>query len=223
MFVKTDLQNNIETFPYSLDMFRDENKNQSLPRFLNNRFLETKNVFPVYMDVEPAYDNIAQRLGQKSQPMLVEGGWLLGWNIIEKTENQINSNFAKEKTQLLEKINELRNTHIYQRYSVVINEAVVIPVDIRVDKPDLSNISNLVLAATLKKISGDTSTITFRDANNTNHFLSPDEIILLGTTISSMVTDAYKQSWNKKELILAATDAYKLREIDITFTEYVHV
>ena len=223
MFIKTDNQNNIVTYPYSLEQFKQENNNTSLPRFLNNNFLGTKNVFPVYKDVKPEYNDITNRLVQHSQPKKTEGTWLIGWNVVAKTEDQVTSDFNIEKNKLLQKINELRDAHIYQRYTVNISETVAIPVDIRKEKPDLSNISNLVLAAIIKKTVGNTSEIIFRDANNNDTLLAPDEVILLGTIISSMVTDAYKQSWNKKELIPAATDAYKLREIDITFTKYVHV
>tara|TARA_R110000851_G_scaffold78338_3_gene172911 strand:+ start:2603 stop:3274 length:672 start_codon:yes stop_codon:yes gene_type:complete len=223
MFIKTDNQNNIVTYPYSLEQFKQENTNTSLPRFLNNRFLATKNVLPVYEDIKPEYDNIANRLVQHSRPTKTGGTWLIGWNVVAKTEDQVTSDFNIEKNKLRQKINELREAHIYQQYTVNVSETVAIPVDIRKEERDLSNISNLVLAATLKKIVGDTSTITFRDANNTNHLLLPAEVIFLGTIISGMVTDTYIQSWYKKELISAATDAYKLREIDITFTKYVHV
>lgn len=221
MFVKTDGNNNIEAFPYSLDMFREENKNASLPKFLNNRFLETKNVFPVYPNDKPEYDDVVERIVQKSSPELIEDKWLLGWNVIEKSETQINSDFEAEKNKLLEKINELRTAHVYKTYDVVIDEAVVIPVDIRIGKPDLSNISNLVLGATIKKMNNDTSTIVFRDADDQENSLTPDEVILLGTTVSNMVTDAYEQSWAMKALVDAATDTYALRAIDTTFAEYV--
>jgi hypothetical protein len=222
MFVKTDLENNIETFPYSLDMFRDENKNTSLPKFLNNRFLGTKNVFPVYMDSEPEYDNIIQRLLRNRQPALSNSIWLLGWNIIAKSEDEITSDYIKEKSNFLKEINVLRNSHMHQTYTVVIN-GTSIPVDVREATLDLSNISNLVLGATLKKMSNNTSTIIFRDANDNDNVLTPDEVIILGTIISNMVTDTYEQSWVLKALANATTDAYQLREINIAFTEYVHV
>jgi len=231
MFVKTYGNNNIDAFPYSLEMFREENRNVSLPKFLNNRFLETRNVFPVYEAEKPEFDDAVERLKPKDTPELTEktvdevttNRWELGWNIVEKTQDQINSDFESEKETLLAKINDLRNEHIHQTYTVKISDTLEIPVDIREGKPDLSNISNLVLGASLKKMNGDTSTIIFRDANDNENALTPDEVILMGTTISNMVTYAYEQSWDMKNLVEAASDVYELRAIDTKFKTYVQV
>ena len=66
MFVKLN-NNEIEKYPYTLEMFREENKNNSLPRFLNDLFLASNNVYPVVEDTKPEYDKINKKL-EKIEP-----------------------------------------------------------------------------------------------------------------------------------------------------------
>lgn len=91
MFIKTDDQNNIVTYPYSLDKYRAENKNKSLPKFLDNRFLATEYVFPVYPTSKPEYNEVTQSVvADAYNPYLDEDGfWKYGWNIVNKTEEVV--------------------------------------------------------------------------------------------------------------------------------------
>lgn len=108
MFIKTDNQNNIVAYPYSLDQFRAENTNRSLPKFLNNRFLATQNVYPVYPAEKPEYDEITQFLARENTPHRVEGEWKIAWIIKNKTQEEINqyedrisTEVRKERDRLL--------------------------------------------------------------------------------------------------------------------------
>ena len=88
MFIKTDNENNIVTYPYNHDMYRAENKNKSLPKVLNNDYLATEYVFPVYPTEKPEFNEATQQaIADANNPYLDEDGlWKYGWNVLDKTE-----------------------------------------------------------------------------------------------------------------------------------------
>ena len=114
MFVKTDNQNNIITYPYNLDMYRAENRNVSLPKYLNNRFLATQNVYPVYEATKPEYDEINQNIRKDLEnPYLdTDGVWRYGWIITDKSAEQIQQEFEIRTKKLKEQINQERDRRI---------------------------------------------------------------------------------------------------------------
>lgn len=105
LFVKLNDAGEIEQYPYTLDMFRADNKNISFPKVLNNTFLIQRNIHPVYEDVKPDYDSITQILSKKSTPVLVEDKWTVGWDIVEKSQETIDN----EKVALENKIRSIRD------------------------------------------------------------------------------------------------------------------
>ena len=102
MFIKTDDQNNIATYPYSIDQYRAENKNKSLPKFLNNRYLATEYVFPVYASDRPEYNEPTQAIrADIENPYLDEDSeWKYYWVIVEKTEEQIARDTEAKATEV---------------------------------------------------------------------------------------------------------------------------
>ena len=91
MFIRTDKDHNIITYPYSLEQFRLDHKNMSLPQFLNNRFLAAHDVYPVYAATEPEIVNLTQfALRDIDNPYRdVDGEWRYGWIVRDKTAEQI--------------------------------------------------------------------------------------------------------------------------------------
>lgn len=91
MFIKTDGQNNIVAYYYSLDNYRAENRNKSLPKFISTEYLATEHVFPVYSTEKPDYSEATQSaIADSNNPYLDEDGfWKYGWTIIDKTEDAI--------------------------------------------------------------------------------------------------------------------------------------
>jgi len=112
MFIKTDSQNNIVTYPYSLDQFRAENTNRSLPKFLNNIFLATQNVYPVYPAEKPEYNETTQFLARKDAPYIADGGWKIGWIIKNKPLEQIEKDLEIHNAELIKKIDAERDRRI---------------------------------------------------------------------------------------------------------------
>lgn len=104
-FVKTDNENNVLVYPYTLDMFREENRSISLPRALNNAFLATNKVFPVYTADKPEHDPITQATVLDQTPIHGEQGWTIGWTVKDKSQEQITQE-TEAKAQQIRKIRD---------------------------------------------------------------------------------------------------------------------
>lgn len=91
MFVKLNENFEIEQYPYTLDMFRNDNKNKSLPKTLNDVFLQQRNVFHVYDDIIPDFDTITEYCERKSNPIFDDEKniWIIEWDVKQKTPERI--------------------------------------------------------------------------------------------------------------------------------------
>ena len=67
------------------------------------------------------------------------------------------------------------------------------------DDTNKSNITNLGGVAKVKLDIQDTSTIKFRDGNNMNHVLTPQQVLNLWLSSIRFVSDMYEISWKLKE------------------------
>lgn len=218
MFVKTDNGNQIVKYPYDLETFRNENRNTSLPQSLSNRFLERFHVYPVYDAVKPEHNTITQFVTKQQTPYFEDSSWKIGWDIVDKTSEQIQSEFESYKAAFKERINEARDNAIYQTVYVDVNETTTVPVDVRKNTPDIQNISGLTQAATLQIITNDNTLLSFRGADDIIYALTPQEIITLGTTVSKKYSAMYAQSWVMKDQLQATTTIDEINNIDISFS-----
>lgn len=103
MFVKLNNNNEIEKYPYTLEMFREENKNKSLPRFFNDLFLASNNIYPVGEDIKPEYDLINQKLVKAETPIFKDEKWITEWNIISKSQEEIDYEYNQLSTAARQK------------------------------------------------------------------------------------------------------------------------
>ena len=218
MFVKTDNANRIVKYPYDLETFRDENRNTSLPQSLSNRFLERFYVYPVYDAVKPEHNTVTQFVAKKDTPYFEDSGWKIGWDIVDKTSEQIKAEFEIYKTEFKEKINEARDSAIYQTVYVDVNETTTVPVDMRKNTSDIQNIAGLTQAATIQVIGNDNTLLSFRGADDIVYTLTPQEIITLGTAVSKKYSAMYAKSWIMKDLLQATTTIDEINNIDISFS-----
>lgn len=219
MFVKTDQENNIITYPYNLDMYRAENRNVSLPKYLNNRFLATQNVYPVYEATKPEYDEINQNIRKDLEnPYLdTDGVWRYGWIITDKSAEQIQQEFEQRKTEFKTEVNQARDAAIYKNRDIAVNETTSIPVDIRKDHPDIQNISGLVQSASLKIANNDTTPFEFRGSDDETYTLTAQEIIVLGTTVADIYSSMYKRAWEYKDQLKNLTTIEEINLIVVDF------
>jgi hypothetical protein len=100
LYVKLNNTGEIAKYPYTLDMFRNENKNISFPRILNNRFLADRGVHPVYEGDKPFHNEITQTLAKKTIPIFEDGNWIIEWEIVEKNSETIENEKKHIETQL---------------------------------------------------------------------------------------------------------------------------
>ena len=89
MFVKVDKTNQVVQYPYTLDMFRAENRNVSLPPNLGNSLLARYYIFPVITAAEPEYEKSTQYITEDTTPVFVDGNWIVSWSVSEKSEDRI--------------------------------------------------------------------------------------------------------------------------------------
>lgn len=114
MFVKTDKENNIISYPYSLEKFKQDNKTASLPKTLTNSYLARQLVFPVYNAPTPEYDKLTQFLIKEKQPYkdATDGQWKIGWVVVDMTPEQQESAVEIHRRTLKLEINKERDTRI---------------------------------------------------------------------------------------------------------------
>lgn len=94
-------------------------------------------------------------------------------------------------------INEERRCRIDQGTPVTVSACRTFTIQTRPD--DIANITALSLAALLRKNAGLTTPFKFRDANNTDQTLSPDEMITMGEQAFAFLDSVYKKSWAIKD------------------------
>jgi len=220
MFVKTDEKNKIIKYPYSLEQFRLDNKNRSLPKTLNNKYLASRFVFPVYAEPEPDYNYALQNIRRDiDNPYLAQDGvWKYGWIITDKTEEQCAEYLQNQKTIKNQEIDKARDNRIFKTFYFSISETVTVPVDIRKGKSDIQNINSLVQYASIQLMKkSEIKSIDFRGADNKIYQLTPNELILLGEDIVSNYSDVYKKSWVYKDAVELANSVSELEEIEIIF------
>lgn len=95
-------------------------------------------------------------------------------------------------------VEEERDRRISAGHMVALSTGKVFKVQTR-DARDWRNVNGLGAVGLAKKASGDTTTTTFRDADNQEHDLSPTELIEMGLQIAAKVDAIYNASWVLKD------------------------
>ena len=96
MYVKI-LNNEVDTYPYSLAQLSIDNKNVSFPK-INHSVGIPDNLLSVFAEYgvypcgeleRPSYNRQTQLLTKDSEPKLVNGAWCMGWTITEATSDDL--------------------------------------------------------------------------------------------------------------------------------------
>lgn len=148
---------------------------------------------------------------------LIQGWQSLSWTGTEWTVQDISIEVLKQ--QKVEQINTLRNAKIYSQKTVVLASGQTVPVDVRINKPDLQNISALVQKATLSVMRGDTTPIDFRGADDNLYTLTPQETLELGETVLGSIELEYKKSWALKDTLKTFISAQQVYEFSVEQNE----
>ena len=117
-----------------------------------------------------------------------------------KSPEQVAEEAAKEAERIAglpAEINAERRRRIDQGTAVTV--AVDRTFTIQTRPEDIANITALSLAALLRKTAGLTTPFIFRDANNVDRELTPDEMITMGEQALAHLDAVYKKSWAIKD------------------------
>lgn len=82
MYVLTNGSNVILQWPYSYRQLILDNPRTSFPRVPNLSRLADRNIFPVTVLDKPAFSKATQKVVQQAQPVLNNGSWELGWDVV---------------------------------------------------------------------------------------------------------------------------------------------
>ena len=80
---------NVDQYPYTIGQLRRYNPNVSFPKQISDSLLQSYDVHEVSIDDLPSYDEKTQSIEQNAAPTLVDGSWVLGWTVNEKTSEEI--------------------------------------------------------------------------------------------------------------------------------------
>jgi hypothetical protein len=130
------------------------------------------------------------------------------WTVSDKPADQLK---AEKELQ----INALREQRIYTQKTVILSTGQSIPIDVRQNKPDIQNLTNIVQKASLKVMRNETDSMIFKAADNQTYTLTPEEAIEMGENVFAQIENEYAQSWIKKAQLEALTTAQEVYEFDI--------
>ena len=85
MFVKVT-NGEVEQFPYTLGHLRRDHPNTSFPKYVLDDLLASYNVFRVQNAAKPDYNTDTQFLQSDDAPTVVDGSWVIGVTVVNKSE-----------------------------------------------------------------------------------------------------------------------------------------
>lgn len=101
-------------------------------------------------------------------------------------------------------VNTERDRRINLQVTVLLSTGKTFPVNMA--NGGRANISDMALMAVVKNSSGIATDFTFRDASNTDHQLTNNEVIEMGMQAAANYDAIYKKSWALKALNPIPTD-----------------
>lgn len=190
--------NTVSKYPYSFSQLRKDNPNTSYPRNPSDEVLQTFGVYKVSPTNKPVVD-LTKNVTEED-PVQVNGAWLQSWVISEATQEEIDSRIAALKQQ----INNHREKLIVSGCNVSI--ANVGTVYVTGTQEDVRNVAGLGQGAIVRIMTGDETTVDFRDGNNNMFTLTPQQMLELWQKSAGYISAIYQSSWNIKEMDPIPTD-----------------
>lgn len=108
-YVKTDGQNNIMCYPYTVEDMRIDNRNVSFPKVITARMMVSYNAFPVDDVATPEYDPKIEKVETEQLPVYSEDTrrWTLVKNAVSKTVEEKLQYKNEAKAEVRAKRNKL--------------------------------------------------------------------------------------------------------------------
>ena len=101
MFVKVT-SGEVEQFPYTLGHLRRDHPNTSFPKYVLDDVLASYNVFRVQNSAKPDYNTDTQFLQSDDAPTLVDGSWVFGFTVVNKSQAAAEECIRMKRDGLLE-------------------------------------------------------------------------------------------------------------------------
>lgn len=99
--------NIVEEFPYGLRELLVDNPNVSFPKRPTEELLASYGVFMVHVQNQPYHDEQTQKLVEQAEPSLVNSRWELGWDVVDKTQEEITADTDNQEELVRAKRNSL--------------------------------------------------------------------------------------------------------------------
>lgn len=132
----------------------------------------------------------------------VNGKWFWKYSLgpVFKSDGEKESYISQKEKELHRgheiSVNEERTRRIIAGNTFTVNGKDIF---LTGEKENKDNLSDLAFAASMRMSQGDFSHVTvFRDGNNKDHELSPQEILQLWSVATSYVSNLYQKSWDLK-------------------------
>jgi hypothetical protein len=106
MFVKVT-NDQIDQYPYTVGDLRRDNPNTSFYKHVSEKTMATYDMFPVGYQAAPEYDPMTHRLQHSSEPVLVDGKWVLTKTVVALTPEQVADRDAAKGAEVRKKRNTL--------------------------------------------------------------------------------------------------------------------
>ena len=86
-------------FPYTDRDLKRDNRNVSFPAVLTDDTRASLGVYPVTIAAKPAYD-IATQVVTQDPPQEVNGAWIVGWTVRDKTAEELAADRARDTARV---------------------------------------------------------------------------------------------------------------------------
>lgn len=106
MYVKVD-NGSPEIYPYTIGQLRKDNANTSFPKMPSEKLLSQYGVFLVVPSSKPDYDEKTQGIVEDSMPAQIDGKWVLGWSVYNKSQSEIDRDKRSKANILRSQRNDL--------------------------------------------------------------------------------------------------------------------
>ena len=82
---------------YSIGKLRRDNPNTSFPKQIPAEVLESFGLYEVFEQPQPSHDEEAQTVLRSNTPVLEGGKWVLNWQIVDKTQEELSAQVRQKR------------------------------------------------------------------------------------------------------------------------------
>lgn len=190
------------TYPYSLSRLRRENPDKSFPRSPSEDMLAEHGVYPVVQTSQPDGDIVTE-----GRPELVDGQWVQQWVVEDFSLDELKDKLHQENTS--KRVQTLAAGISYDFPDGAGTVQTRNPTDI-------GNINGVASMGTVLAGNGVTDAVlSFRDAENVTHPLTPTQAQAFGSAIGQAISAIYETKWSVGAQIDALVTAAECRAFDI--------